>query len=66
MFLLDTDAEDVGIPLSRLIDRESGQRQDDFRRRVRESKLATRSFASPDAHTMERVMRAEVPIFAEW
>ena len=48
MFLLDTDAGDVGIPLSRLIDRESGQRQDDFRRRVQDSMLTTRSFASPD------------------
>src|SRR5690349_16912153 len=33
VFLLDTNADDVGIPLSRLMDRESGQRQDDFRRR---------------------------------
>ena len=48
MFLLDTEVGDVGIPLSRLIDREYGQRQDDFRRRVQESKLVTRSFASPD------------------
>jgi hypothetical protein len=49
IFLLDTEAGDVGIPLSRLVDREYGQRQDDFRRRVQDSKLATRSFASPDA-----------------
>ena len=49
VFFLDTEVGDVGIPLSRLIDREFGDRQDDFRRRVRESKLATRSFASPDA-----------------
>ena len=48
VFLLDTEAGDVGIPLSRLIDREYGQRQDDFRRRVQDSKLTTRSFASPD------------------
>jgi len=48
IFLLDTDADDVGIPLSRLIDREYGQRQHDFRRRVQDSKLTTRSFASPD------------------
>ena len=48
VFLLDTDAGDVGIPLSRLIDREFGQRQDDFRRRVQDSMLTTRSFASPD------------------
>jgi tetratricopeptide (TPR) repeat protein len=48
VFLLDTEVGDVGIPLSRLIDREYGQRQDDFRRRVQDSKLTTRSFASPD------------------
>ena len=62
VFLLDTEVGDVGIPLSRLIDRESGQRQDDFRRRVRESKLATRSFASPDALQLlvERSLRALV------
>jgi hypothetical protein len=48
VFLLDTEAGDVGIPLSRLIDREFGDRQDNFRRRVQDSKLTTRSFASPD------------------
>ncbi len=47
VFLLDTDADDVGIPLSRSIDREFGGRQDAFRRRVQESKLTTQSFASP-------------------
>jgi hypothetical protein len=35
VFMLDTDAADVGIPLSELIDREFGDRQDAFRRRVR-------------------------------
>ena len=35
MFLLDTEAEDAGIPLSRLIDLEFGARQEAFRRRVR-------------------------------
>ena len=49
VFLLDTDADDVGIPLSRSIDREFGGRQDAFRRWVQESKLVTQSFASPDA-----------------
>ena len=49
VFLLDTDADDVGIPLSRSIDREFGDRQDAFRRRVQDSKLVTRSFAGPDA-----------------
>ena len=33
VFLLDTDAEDVGIPVSGLIDHEFGARQDGFRRR---------------------------------
>ncbi len=49
VFLLDTDTADVGIPLSALIDREFGSRQDAFRRRVRDSGLITQSFASPDA-----------------
>jgi Domain of unknown function (DUF4062) len=59
VFLLDTDAEDVGIPPSRLIDREFGSRQDAFSRRVQESKLVTQSFASPDALGMlvERSLR---------
>ena len=47
MFLLDTDAEDVGIPPSALIDREFGTRQDAFRRRVQDSELTTQSFANP-------------------
>ena len=48
VFLLDTEADDVGIPLSRSTDREFGDRQDAFRRRVQDSKLVTQSFASPD------------------
>lgn len=47
VFLLDTEAEEVGIPPSALIDREYGVRQDVFCRRVRDSGLTTRSFASP-------------------
>ena len=47
VFLLDTRAEEVGIPLSALIDREFGDRQDAFRRRVQDSGLTTRSFADP-------------------
>jgi Domain of unknown function (DUF4062) len=47
VFLLDEDAADVGIPLSSLIDREFGGRQDAFRRRVRAGELITQSFASP-------------------
>ena len=37
----------MGIPLSALIDREFGARQEAFRRRVRDSGLVTGSFASP-------------------
>ena len=47
MFLLDEDAADVGVPLSSLIDREFGARQDVFRQRVRAGELITQSFASP-------------------
>ena len=47
VFVLDTEAADVGIPLSKLVDLEFGARQDAFRRRVRESGLVTGSFASP-------------------
>jgi tetratricopeptide (TPR) repeat protein len=47
VFLLDEDAADVGIPLSSLIDRQFGVRQDAFRRRVRAGELITQSFASP-------------------
>jgi tetratricopeptide (TPR) repeat protein len=47
VFLLDTDAADVGIPLSRLIDAEFGARQVAFRRRVRECGLVTQVFADP-------------------
>ena len=47
MFLLDTEAEDAGIPLSRLIDLEFGARQEAFRRRVRGGGLVTQSFGNP-------------------
>ena len=47
VFLLDTDAADVGIPLSRLIDVEFGARQTAFRRRVQERGLVTQPFADP-------------------
>ena len=59
VFLLDTGAADVGIPLSALIDREFGARQDAFRRRVRDSGLTTQSFASPAAlgQLVERSLR---------
>jgi WD40 repeat protein len=47
VFVLDTDAEQLGIPASALIDREFGARQDAFRRRVQDSGLTTQAFASP-------------------
>jgi hypothetical protein len=37
----------VGIPLSQLIDRQFGDRQDTFRDRVMDSKLTVQSFAIP-------------------
>jgi tetratricopeptide (TPR) repeat protein len=47
VFVLDMDAENVGIPLTKLVDSEFGARQDAFRRRVQDSGLTTQSFASP-------------------
>jgi len=47
VFLLDTDANDVDIPVSKLTDHEFGGRQEAFRRRVRDSGLTIQSFASP-------------------
>jgi hypothetical protein len=46
VFVLDTDTAPTGIPLSRLIDLESGVRQEAFRRRVQDS-LVTQPFADP-------------------
>ena len=59
VFLLDTEAADVGIPLSALIDREFGARQDAFRRRVQDSGLTTHSFANPPGlgQLVERSLR---------
>jgi hypothetical protein len=47
VFLLDTSAADVGIPLSRLIDIEFGALQEAFRRRVQECGLVTQVFSDP-------------------
>jgi Domain of unknown function (DUF4062)/Tetratricopeptide repeat/NB-ARC domain len=47
VFLLDTEAADVGIPVRALIDHEYGARQEAFRRRVRDGGLVTASFGSP-------------------
>ena len=59
VFLLDEGAADVGLPVSVLIDREFGARQDAFRRQVRDSGLVTGSFASPAAlgQLVERSLR---------
>jgi hypothetical protein len=59
VFLLDTNAADVGIPLSQLIDHAYGARQEAFRRRVQASGLVTQSFASPDqlGRLVERSLR---------
>jgi tetratricopeptide (TPR) repeat protein len=47
IFMLDTEVADVGIPLSQLIDRQFGDRQDAFRDRVRNSGLVKQAFDSP-------------------
>ena len=47
VFMLDPDAADVGIPLSNLIDRQFGDRQDTFKARVQDSGLTTQRFAGP-------------------
>jgi tetratricopeptide (TPR) repeat protein len=47
VFMLDTNAEAVAIPISKLIDREFGARQDALRQRVRDSGLVTQSFTEP-------------------
>ena len=59
VFVLDEGAADVGMPVSALIDREFGARQDAFRNRVRDSGLVTGSFASPAAlgQLVERSLR---------
>jgi hypothetical protein len=59
VFLLDTEADDTGIPVSRLIDQEFGARQEAFRRRVRDSGLTIQSFANPDmlGRLVERSLR---------
>ena len=59
VFMLDADADDVGIPPSSLIDRQFGTRQDVFRRRVRDSGLTKQSFANPEqlGQLVERSLR---------
>ena len=59
VFLLDTSADDVGIPPAELIDLAFGGRQDAFRRKVQDSGLVTQSFANPDqlSKLVERSLR---------
>jgi tetratricopeptide (TPR) repeat protein len=47
VFVLDTSVENVGIPVSALIDHEFGARQEAFRARVQNGGLATQSFTDP-------------------
>ena len=63
VFLLDTAAADVGIPLDQLIDHAFGGRQEAFRRRVQASGLVTQSFANPDqlGKLVERSLRELTP-----
>jgi Domain of unknown function (DUF4062) len=59
VFLLDTAAADVGIPVGELTDHAFGARQEAFRRRVQASGLVTGSFANPDqlGKLVERSLR---------
>jgi len=59
VFLLDTDAVDVGIPVSKLVDHEFGARQVAFRRRAREAGLVTPTFTDPGTlgQLVERSLR---------
>ena len=60
VFLLDTEAADVGIPVWALIDNEYGARQEAFCRRIRGSGLVTASFGSPGelGQLVERSLQA--------
>src|SRR5262249_45190606 len=59
VFLLDTEADDLGIPPSALMDRQFGDRQEAFRSRVQTSGLVTASFATPAmlGQLVERALR---------
>lgn len=48
VFLLDPDADDPGIPLKALLDREYGSRQDAFLQRVQDSGMTMQRFRNPD------------------
>ena len=59
VFVLDESAADVGIPVSALVDREFGARQEAFRRQVQDAGLVVGSFANPDmlGRLVERSLR---------
>jgi hypothetical protein len=48
VFLLDDDSEDHGLPAKALKDREYGDRQDAFLKRVRDAGLTLQRFRNPD------------------
>jgi hypothetical protein len=48
VFVLDGDSEDHGLPIKALIDREYGDRQDAFLKRVKEAGLTLQRFRNPD------------------
>ncbi|MEB3318807.1 MAG: DUF4062 domain-containing protein [Cyanobacteriota bacterium] len=59
VFLLDDDASEMGLPGRALNDLEHGQRQADFRQRLRNSRLVVSMFRNPDhlAGLVERSLR---------
>src|SRR5262249_1783225 len=63
MFLLDTGAADVGIPVGALLDRDYGARQDVFRRRVQDSGLVTQTFTDPA--TLGQLVERSLRVLAE-
>lgn len=60
IFVVDSESEELGLPLKALIDREYGHRQDAFLQRVKDSGLTLQRFQSPDdlKLLLERSLRA--------
>lgn len=48
VFVVDTDADGLGLPPSALIDHEYGARQEAFRRRAKDQDLTAQPFKNPD------------------
>lgn len=59
VFLLDEEAEDLGIPLKALIDRKYAEKQQRFLQKVRDAGLTLQKFANPDqlSQLVERSLR---------